>query len=105
MILLDTNVVSETMRRDPSTAVIDWLDHQPRSDLYLCAPVLAEICYGIARLEESQRKRGLLQAYGQIIVEKFAGRILPFDTEAAEVYGKLVAKLDSDGQRLTSSTR
>jgi toxin FitB len=98
MILLDTNVVSETMRRDPSAAVIHWLDDQPRSDLYLCAPVLAEICYGIARLEESQRKRGLLHAYGQIIAEKFEGRILPFDTEAAEAYGELVAKLESDGR-------
>jgi toxin FitB len=100
MILLDTNVVSETMRRDPSAAVIDWLDVQPRSNLYLCAPVLAEVCYGIARLEESQGKRGLLQACGQIIAEKFEGRILPFDTQAAEVYGELVAKLESDGRTI-----
>jgi predicted nucleic acid-binding protein len=100
MILLDTNVVSESMRRVPNAAVIDWLDDQPRRDLYLCAPVLAEVCYGIARLEESQRKRGLLQAYRQIIAEKFEGRILPFDTQAAELYGELVAKLESDGKAI-----
>jgi hypothetical protein len=100
MIVLDTNVVSETMRRIPNAAAIDWLDAQPRSDLYVCAPVLAEICYGIARLEASQRKRGLLQAYRQIVAEKFEGRILPFDTQAAEVYGELVAKLESDGRTI-----
>ncbi|HET7851384.1 MAG TPA: type II toxin-antitoxin system VapC family toxin [Methyloceanibacter sp.] len=97
MIVLDTNVVSETMRRAPNAAVIDWLDAQPRSDLYVCTPVLAEICYGIARLEASQRKRGLLQAYHQIISEKFEGRILPFDTQAAEIYGDLVARLERGG--------
>ena len=100
MIVLDTNVVSETMRRAPNATVIEWLDNQPRSDLYLCAPVLAEVCYGIARLEESQRKLGLLRSYRQIIAEKFEGRILPFDTQAAEAYGELVAKLESDGRAI-----
>jgi len=100
MIVLDTNVISETMRRAPNAAVIDWLDNQPRSDLYLCAPVLAEVCYGIARLEESQRKLGLLRSYHQIIAEKFEGHILPFDTQAAEAYGELVAKLESDGRAI-----
>ncbi|HLC09015.1 MAG TPA: type II toxin-antitoxin system VapC family toxin [Methyloceanibacter sp.] len=100
MIVLDTNVISETMRRAPNAAVIDWLDNQPRSDLYLCAPGLAEVCYGIARLEESQRKLGLLRSYHQIIAEKFEGRILPFDTQAAEAYGELVAKLESDGRAI-----
>ncbi len=100
MIVLDTNVISETMRRTPDAAVIDWLDHQPRSELYLCAPVLAELCYGIARLEESQRKLGLLRAYRQIITESFEGRVLPFDAHAAELYGDLVAKLESDGRAI-----
>lgn len=100
MIVLDTNVVSETMRRVPNATVIDWFDDQPRSELYLCAPVLAEVCYGIARLEESRRKRGLQRAYRQSLVEKFEGRILPFDTQAAEVYGELVAKLESAGRMI-----
>lgn len=97
MIVLDTNVVSETMRRAPNAAVIAWLDGQPRGELYLCAPVLAELCYGIARLHESQRKLDLSRAYQQIVAEEFEGRILPFDTQAAEVYGELVAKLESEG--------
>jgi len=27
--LLDTNIVSETVRRNPSKALIDWLDQLP----------------------------------------------------------------------------
>jgi predicted nucleic acid-binding protein len=100
MMVLDTNVVSETMRRVPNPAVVDWLDNQPRNELYLCAPVLAEIYYGIARLEQSQRKLGLLQSYRQIIAEAFEGRVLPFDIAAAEAYGELVAKLDGKGRTI-----
>ena len=97
MIVLDTNVVSETMRPLPNATVIQWLDAQPRSELYLCAPVLAELCYGIARLMAAQRKLALLRSY-QGIAEKFEGRILAFDTQAAEVYGELVAKLERGGR-------
>ncbi|MGK2921373.1 MAG: type II toxin-antitoxin system VapC family toxin [Methyloceanibacter sp.] len=100
MIVLDTNVVSETMRRVPDPAVIGWLDNQPWNELYLCAPVLAEIGYGIARLEDSRRKRTLLRAYRQIIDEDFEDRVLPFDTIAAEAYGDLVAKLENDGKTI-----
>jgi predicted nucleic acid-binding protein len=42
----------------------------------------------------------LLQAYRHIFAEKFEGRILPFDTQAAEIYGELVAKLESDGRAI-----
>lgn len=100
MIILDTNVVSETMRRLPNATVIGWIDDQPRSNLYLCAPVLAEICYGIARLDESRRKQDLLLSYRQTIDEAFEGRVLPFDSIAAEAYGELVANLEIAGRSI-----
>ena len=37
MILLDTNVVSEVMRREPATAVLEWFGRQTASELYLSA--------------------------------------------------------------------
>jgi predicted nucleic acid-binding protein len=101
MIVLDTNVISETMRRVPKAAVVEWLDSQPANDLFLCTPVLAEIYYGVARLDESMRKSNLLRSYRQIVAEVFEGRILPFDAPAAEAYGELVAELESDGNPIT----
>jgi predicted nucleic acid-binding protein len=101
MIVLDTNVISETMRRMPNAAVVEWLDSQPANDLFLCTPVLAEIYYGVARLDESMRKSNLLRSYRQIVAEVFEGRILPFDAPAAEAYGELVAELESDGNPIT----
>lgn len=101
MIVLDTNVISETMRRVPKAAVVEWLDSQPANDLFLCTPVLAEIYYGVARLDELMRKSNLLRSYRQIVAEVFEGRILPFDAPAAEAYGELVAELESDGNPIT----
>jgi toxin FitB len=101
MIVLDTNVISETMRRVPKAAVVEWLDSQPANDLFLCTPVLAEIYYGVARLDESMRKSNFLRSYRQIVAEVFEGRILPFDAPAAEAYGELVAELESDGNPIT----
>jgi predicted nucleic acid-binding protein len=101
MIVLDTNVISETMRRVPKAAVVEWLDSQPANDLFLCTPVLAEIYYGVARLDESMRKSNLLRSYRQIVAEVFEGRILPFDAPAAEAYGELVAELESEGNPIT----
>jgi predicted nucleic acid-binding protein len=100
MIVLDTNVVSETMRRTPNPAVVGWLDTQPASDLYICAPVLAELSYGMARLVNSRRKAELLRAYSQIVAQMFEGRFLPFDAQAAEAYGELVAELERAGRSI-----
>jgi len=35
MILLDTNVVSELMRREPASSVIRWLDAQPATSMWI----------------------------------------------------------------------
>jgi predicted nucleic acid-binding protein len=100
MIVLDTNVVSETMRRSPDPSVIRWLDKQSVNELFLCTPVLAELSYGIARLSESSRKSALVRSYDQIVAQTFEGRILPFDALAAEVYGSLVAELEGVGRSI-----
>ena len=82
MILLDTNVVSASMRRHPDLEVVAWLDRQPASRLYLAAIVVDEFTYGIELLPDGRRKQRLRKAF-QGIVEGFAGRVLAFDQAAA----------------------
>ena len=43
MILLDTNVVSEPLRRAPEARVIDWIDAQPLETLYLSGEIELEL--------------------------------------------------------------
>ena len=48
MILLDTNVLSETLKPLPNAAVVAWMAAQPRSTLFTTTVVEAEILYGVA---------------------------------------------------------
>ena len=56
MILLDTNVISEPMRREPEARVLAWLDRQSSETLFLSAITVAEIRKGIALLPAGKRQ-------------------------------------------------
>jgi len=98
MILLDTNVLSELMRAKPVPEVLAWVDAQPSGKLFICAITVAEILYGIARMPDGKRKQGLLELATLMFEEDFAGRILPFDTEAAVHYAGLAAESEAKGK-------
>lgn len=91
MILLDTNVVSEMMRSSPSAAVEHWMNAQPAAGMFIAAITEAELRYGLALLPESQRRRRLVSQAEAMLVEDFAGRILPFDSSAAIAYARIAA--------------
>ena len=82
MILLDTNVVSEGMRREPDPRIIAWLDRQPASGLFLSVITVDEISYGIEILPSGRRKERLARVFSDI-VSGFAGRVLTFGQDAA----------------------
>jgi len=92
VIVLDTNVLSELMGREPSRRVATWLDEQPEARLFTTALTEAEIGYGIACLPAGRRRRALAAAAARMFDELFAGRILPFDRAAAQVYAELAAE-------------
>ena len=96
MIILDTNVTSELMRSDTDAAVIAWFAAQPPSELFSTVITIAEISYGLERLPRGRRRRSLEQAYESIVVA-MADQILPFDVEAALLYGPLVASKERAG--------
>jgi predicted nucleic acid-binding protein len=100
MILLDTNVVSDSSRPRPDPAARKWFSAQKPSDLFICTPVLAELRYGIERLAAGNR-REFLEGWLRIIeVEGFPDRILPFDRNAAYEFGRLLHHRTSKGRPL-----
>ncbi len=90
MIILDTNVVSETMKPQPATAVIEWLDRQVVDTLYLTSLTQAELLAGVASMPDGQRRDRLVSSLLGVL-GLFEGRILPFDGAAAQQYAKLAA--------------
>lgn len=100
MILLDTNVISEPLKRTADTAVLAWIDAQLVETLYLSTISLAELRFGIAALPEGQRRDTLQSSLEQRILPLFAGRILPFDTPASVAYAQLRARARSQGKAI-----
>ncbi len=98
MILLDTNVLSEAMRLQPSTRVMRWLDSQRSDNLLVSSISVAEILFGIARMPDGKRKQALHDAALALFTEDFTGRVLAFDGEAACHYAEQVAERERKGQ-------
>jgi toxin FitB len=91
VIILDTNVLSELMRSQPAPSVYAWVAAQPRNALYTTSINKAEILYRIAALPDGRRRTALAAAAEAMFTDDFAGRVLPFDEEAAVHYAEIVA--------------
>jgi hypothetical protein len=104
MILLDTNVVSEPIRRHPDSRVLDWLDAQVIETLYLSTVSLGELLLGVENLPVGRRRTALTAALERQIADLFDDRIISFDIAAAEAYAKAVARARSQGHAISRET-
>ena len=91
MIVLDTNVLSEALRPVPEPTVLEWLAKQPRASLFTTTVTQGELLYGIRLLADGKRRRSLWDAAKQIFSEDFAGQVLNFDSDAADMYAEIAA--------------
>jgi len=86
MIVLDTNVLSETLRLKPADSVRRWMQAQSSTSLFTTTICEAEIFYGVALMRAGKRRAALQRAVAAIFDEEFADRILPFDSAAARAF-------------------
>jgi hypothetical protein len=103
MILLDTNVVSEPLRRVPAARVIEWIDAQPLETLYLSTITVAELRAGVALLPSGKRRTGLRQNLENRVLPLFVGRVLAFDMACTQPYAELMAKARAAGQAIPTA--
>ena len=96
MILLDTNVVSETMRVQPNVSVQTWLNAQVAEAVFLSSITVAEVLVGIGVMPEGLRKRELAVRADRLF-GLFETRILPFDATAARCFADLSVKARAAG--------
>lgn len=96
--LLDTNVISETIRTEPEAAVLRWLEAQVPSELFLASQTIGELIRGACKLPGSAKQRRLLQWIENDLTHQFEGRIVPFDDHAARFWGRLMGDGDRAGR-------
>lgn len=99
MIVLDTNVLSEMMRPNPHQRVVSWLDAQDPEAIATTAITAAEILYGVGRLPDGRRKEALGRVVVEILSEDLAGRVYPFDLDAARHYAAMTGAAERAGRR------
>lgn len=100
MILVDTNVISEPLRKAPDARVIEWIDEQPLETLYLSAITVAELRFGVASLPAGKRRDSLHDDLETRVLPLFAGRVLPFDSAASQAYAALMAGARANGRAI-----
>ncbi|PZU88343.1 MAG: VapC toxin family PIN domain ribonuclease [Shinella sp.] len=100
MIFLDTNVISETLKKAPDEAVVAWL---VRHDAELALPTvtIAEIAYGIQKIRPDQRADRLEQGL-QDWRRRFADRIFGLTEEAALAYGEIMGDAARQGHVMSA---
>lgn len=96
--ILDTNVVSEPMLASPSATVQTWWSQQHPGALFITTITVAEILYGIELLPHGKRRVALLAGAELMFGKVLAGRILPFDEDAARAFAAIAAARRAQGR-------
>ena len=96
MIVLDTNVVSALMRKDPDGAVIAWIDAQPAESMWITSVTVFELHLGVNLLAAGRRRRNIEAALARVLEDDLQNRILDFDSIAAIC----AARIASERQRM-----
>ena len=97
MIIIDTNVLSELLTREPDQNVKSWMSLQPMLSVFTTTVTQAEILYGVELLPDGKRKNKLKTAVQSLFSGRFTGRILPFDIEAAVEYAEIASSRRASG--------
>ena len=98
--ILDTNVISEAINKQPNPQVMNWLRGMDAQELYLSVVTVGEIKKGVEKLPESHRKQTIKNWFENDLLIKFDGQILTLDLSIILVWGKLVGELEQKGRKL-----
>jgi predicted nucleic acid-binding protein len=100
--LLDTNVVSEWVKVRPDSGVVSWFAETDEDRIYISVITIAELRYGIARMEKSSRQKRLDEWLRHELPLRFEGRILPIDGSIADAWGDVMASREAQGRPISA---
>jgi hypothetical protein len=98
--LLDTNIISEAIKPQPSPVIAEWVQCQAGADLFIATLTIAEIRRGILEIAAGRRRRELERWFsGPDGPQRlFEGRILPFDLRPAIEWAQIMAEGTAAGR-------
>ena len=96
--LLDTNVISESVRPIPDRRVSAWIAAQPEDQFRISILTLAELQAGIVALGNVRRKRRFDAWMETYLLPNFADRTLPISIEILVDWLRLSRQLNAIGR-------
>ncbi|MBN8994491.1 MAG: type II toxin-antitoxin system VapC family toxin [Rhizobiales bacterium] len=91
--LLDTNALSEPVRRMPAPAVTAFMAAIRDDETFLSVLTVGELRRGATmRRQTDSRHAARIDTWIDVVERRFAGRILSVDLEIADLWGKLSAE-------------
>lgn len=94
--LLDTYTISEPKQKLPNERVLEWIDAQDESKLFLSVLTIGEIRKGIVRLD-SGKKKAELENWLEKLRVRFSRRVLPITEKTFLVWGKMYGEFERNG--------
>jgi predicted nucleic acid-binding protein len=98
VIILDTNVLSALMQRQPDAVVVGWLDAQAAQGIWISSITLFEARYGLESLADGQRKTQLKHRFDELLKIDLGNRVVVFDVPAARQAARLAAARKERGR-------
>jgi len=99
--LLDTCVLSEYTKKNPNSQVIDWLDEQEETGLFISILSIAEIRKGIIRIKDSQPNRyNKLSTWLEKLQTRFIDRIIPLNEKTLNSWAVICGRSEAKGIKL-----
>lgn len=94
MYLVDTNVISEARKGiEANPGVMHFFHSTPAVERYLSVQTVGEIRRGIENIrgrgDKAQASR--LETWLDLVMDEYADRILVFDADSAQVWGRLMS--------------
>jgi tRNA(fMet)-specific endonuclease VapC len=95
--ILDTNVISELIAKQPNPKVVAWVNAQDPQRVHLTVITIGEIRKEVAKLPDSKRKFQVQQWLEGDLLSRFHGRILPITTDVMLRWGDVMGELEQRG--------
>ena len=96
--LLDTCVISEVIKRKPSSKVIKWIKQEEESNFFISVLTIGELHKGIEKLDKPKRKEELHNWVENDLKERFCNRIINIDMQVVMVWGKIQGMTERTGK-------
>lgn len=98
--LLDTNIISNVVKPQPSESLLAWMSTQRDEDLFITSLTVAEIRRGILEKPRGKKREALDEWFSgpEGPQALFAGRILSFDDKASLIWAQLMVAGKGAGQ-------